>query len=225
MNKNIKNIIIIFILQCVAVSGVGAQQAPNAADNGIESRSYEENLKRWKNMSEQEREAIRQKVREIDPQQRKKLRDNAEKFRKLPGKDRQRLKENFHKFRQLPERRRTRMRQRARRFQGLSKERKTELRRKTRKRRSEFRNRREGIQKHKDIKQRQERKKGQHIRGSRNGAGAGLRVGDRPQVDRQNWQEYRRKGSNDRRLRQHQGSSGSGRTRIQSGHGRGRGRK
>jgi len=115
MNKAIKYIIIFSLLQVISASITFAQENTPT----LTSATYEENLKRWQNMSEEQRESIRAKMHTIGSEERKIIRQNAEKFRKLPEKEKQRIKSNFQKFRKLPNEKRKDLKSRHKRFRQL----------------------------------------------------------------------------------------------------------
>ncbi|MCG2712545.1 MAG: DUF3106 domain-containing protein [Candidatus Omnitrophica bacterium] len=132
MCEKLKYIIVILIFfQILAISFAFAQEEGSSA-NDLTSAAYEENLKRWQNMSEEQREVIRQKVQAIDSQQRETMQENARKFRKLPPEEQNRIQGNFQKFKKLPNEKKEFLRERSRRFQMFSLEERTQLRRRVR---------------------------------------------------------------------------------------------
>ena len=95
-----KNKIIIFLLialQTAVITYAFAQENDSDSPSGKAS-SYEENLKRWQSMSEEQREAIRQKVHALDAQQKEAVLENAKQFKQLPKEEQSDMKSNFQKF-------------------------------------------------------------------------------------------------------------------------------
>lgn len=130
MHKNLKYIILILaFFPTVVVSVVFAQEDKSTSSNGATANAYEENLRRWQSMSEEQREAIRQKVHALDSRQRETILENAKQFKQLPKEERSRIQGNFEKFKELPKEKKDLLRERGRRFEGLSPEQRAEMRR------------------------------------------------------------------------------------------------
>jgi hypothetical protein len=94
-----------------------------------QSSGYEENLRRWQNMPESGREALRQKVRSMSPEEKNLVRANAEKFSQLPAEEKDRLQNNFREFKKLPDKTKQVLREKSAHFQQLPPEKKDVLRR------------------------------------------------------------------------------------------------
>jgi len=135
--KLLHTITILALLQVLFVAAVFAQTDKTPSSDGANTAgAYEENLRRWKNMSEEQRQAIRQKVRATDPRQRGLVRQNARMFRQLPPEEQERVRNNFQRFKELPNEKREMMRQRTGRFQRFPPEEKARLRREIREERA-----------------------------------------------------------------------------------------
>jgi len=135
MNK--KKTIAVFlwmVFQAAAVSCVFAQENPST-DAG-ETSSYEDNLKRWQNMSEEQREAIRQKVQAMEPRQKEALLENAREYKQLSGEERNRIRGNFQEFMKLSLDQRDEVKTRYRRFQQMPTEKRQELRQQVRRKKT-----------------------------------------------------------------------------------------
>jgi len=151
----------------------------NVGVAAADESSYEENLKRWKSLSEEERQAIRQKVRGLNTDERKAIRRNAKEFRTRSIEDKGRMRNNYKRFRDLPEGHRKDLRNKVRRFHDLPKERRGEFRRKFREKdkgkRGEGKERGGGDverqrrldETKKDIRKKNERKHASDIKGRR----------------------------------------------------------
>ena len=72
-----------------------------AATTQAES-TYEEKIKRWQSLSEEERQKIRESARRLSPEQIKGLREKSEKFRNLPKEQQDKIKANYQRFKDLP---------------------------------------------------------------------------------------------------------------------------
>ncbi|NLF97919.1 MAG: DUF3106 domain-containing protein [Candidatus Riflebacteria bacterium] len=105
-----------------------------AAQNASETReirklSYEEKLARWNSMSEEQREAIRQKARSISEKKFKQLENNFERASNLEPAEQQRVKQNFGRIKQFKPQQQQKLRQRFQQFQRLPEERRQQFRR------------------------------------------------------------------------------------------------
>jgi len=105
-------------------------ESANTHTSDISLDTYEDKLKYWQSLSEEQRQAIRARAQKIPPEQMQAFRERLEKFRKLSPADAERIKANYNRFKQLPYEKRSALKQRFDRFQKLPEERKIELRRK-----------------------------------------------------------------------------------------------
>ncbi len=112
---------------------VTERAATTQAESTAES-IYEEKLKRWQNLSAEERQKIRERARKLSPEQIKDLREKSEKFRNLPKEKQDKIKANYRIFKELPLEKKRVLRERAERFQKLPPEERVELQRKFRER-------------------------------------------------------------------------------------------
>jgi hypothetical protein len=133
MNKKFKYIIFILAFLQAAILSVALAEGDNSTpNNDTTSTSYEENLRRWQNMSEEQREAIRQKVNAMDYQQRETIFENAEQFKRLPNAEQSRIQGNFQKFKELSNEEKEILKEKNKHFQSLSPEERAQLRREVR---------------------------------------------------------------------------------------------
>lgn len=100
-----------------------------AQETAVDAAGYEENLRRWQGLTEEERRAIREKVKYMDPQERRQLREKASRFWQLPSEERRKMRENFRKYRQLPPEQRDNVRSRYQRFRQMPPEKRQEIKR------------------------------------------------------------------------------------------------
>ncbi|MBU2575318.1 MAG: DUF3106 domain-containing protein [Elusimicrobia bacterium] len=107
---------------------VGVQAAGAAGD------TYEENLRRWQSLSEDQRREIRERAKRLTPEQVKELKSAAIKLRTLPKKAQERIKTNYRRFNNLPPEERENLKGRFRSFEKLPLRQKEELRNKLRER-------------------------------------------------------------------------------------------
>lgn len=147
MKTDMKTIMSLIIFQLIAVllfgSTVSAQQTQGAAIEGpdaaqtenVSGNTYEENRKRWQSLSEQERQAIRERAGRLSPGQIQQLRKASERFKGMPREEQDKIRGNYQKFNRLPPREREVLRERYKRFESLPPENREELRRKFRERR------------------------------------------------------------------------------------------
>ena len=136
MNKNF--IIFQLIAVFIFVPFVSAQEEPGAdvIQEEAESEStYDKNLERWQSLSEEQRQAIREKVETLTPEQKNRLKERSSKLRSLPKDQQDKIRNNYQRFKNLSPEKRNGLRERARRFRELPSERKEELRRKFKERR------------------------------------------------------------------------------------------
>jgi len=90
--------------------------------------AYEENLKRWQALTEQERTMLRETARKLDPEHLEVLRERRTTFNAMPEEEQDRIRANFRVFASLSSEERTILEERYRRFIGLSPEKQEELR-------------------------------------------------------------------------------------------------
>ena len=123
--------VILFYLTVLFLAAVprGFAQEDSSASSGAPASSYEENLRRWQNMTEDQREAIRQKVRAMAPQQKEAVLEKAKEFKQLPAEDQRRIRRNFMEFEQWSPEKRREIRSLYDRFQKMPEERRQEMRR------------------------------------------------------------------------------------------------
>ncbi len=106
------------------------EESQAAPQEEVSLNTYEEKLKRWQGLTEEQRQVIRDRARKISPEQINEFRQRQEEFRKLPPLDRERIKNNYRKFRQIPPDKRRVLEERYQRFRKLPEEQRIELRRK-----------------------------------------------------------------------------------------------
>jgi hypothetical protein len=129
MTKRLSSLILGLLLGQILLGLPAYAQEERPQTAPPQSPGYEENLRRWKNMPESEREALRQKVRSMSPEEKTLLRDNSEKFSRLPSEEKRRLQNNFREFKKMPDQARTVLREKSDRFQKLAPEKRESLRR------------------------------------------------------------------------------------------------
>lgn len=127
-SRSIHIILFVLLLQSAACA-VWSKESGPASNSDSSASPYEENLKRWRNMSEEERQAIRQRYHSMDAGERQAVIENSDKFKRLPPEDRDRIRNNFHRFRELPQERRELMRENYRRFENRPPSEREEMRR------------------------------------------------------------------------------------------------
>jgi len=113
---------------------VAASGSANPDVNGVSLDTYEDKLKYWQSLSEERRQAIRERAQKISPEQMQNLRERFDQFKKLHPAEAEKIRENFRKFKQMSPERRNALKERFQRFQSLPEERKIEIRRKIRQR-------------------------------------------------------------------------------------------
>lgn len=145
MQTKIKMIIILLL----SIPAIYAQEEANVTTNAIEDTpqvssvpadSYEENLKRWQSLSEEQRQAIRERIKNLTPEQIEELREKSARFRSMPQEEQEKIKTNYRKFKELPFKQKEMLRERYQRFKRLPDERRKELWRQFQERRSMLRN-------------------------------------------------------------------------------------
>lgn len=109
-----------------------AAESGNAQTDSISLNTYEDKLKYWQSLSDEQRQVIRERVKKITPEQMRLLRERLDEFKKLPSSESERIKINYKRFKQMPYNERIDLEQRYQRFQRLPEERKIELRRRLR---------------------------------------------------------------------------------------------
>ena len=130
MRTGLKHIIFVGALLGLMMGGAAFAQEDNPLSNGPVASSYEDNLRRWQAMTEQQREAIRQKVYAMDEKERQQIIENARQFSQLPKEEQLRIVNNYHRFQALSKADREALRANARRFQSLSAQERDVLRQK-----------------------------------------------------------------------------------------------
>jgi hypothetical protein len=144
MNTKINNILIIFqsialflfnpIVYAQGKSKSIIKKEDDIQEESVSRSAYEEKLKRWQSLSEEEREAIREKARKLSPEQIKKLQKKFVEFRKLSKEEQDRIRANYQIFKGLSSKEKEVLRQRYEYFQKLPLEKRRELRHKFKKR-------------------------------------------------------------------------------------------
>lgn len=139
MNRKIRLIILIVYFFSLLFSLAQAQEqsgeaismeSGNTQGSNVSLDTYEDKLKYWQSLSEEQRQAIRERVKNIPPEKMQALRERLDKFRKLSPEEAERIKTNYKRFKQMDQDKRRDLQQRFNRFQSLPEERKIELRRK-----------------------------------------------------------------------------------------------
>ena len=92
----------------------------------------EANRQRWANMTEAQREAVREAARNLDQQRLSELKQRMKRFHELPEEERQRIHKNHKKFKQLAPDERHDRRKKLARFKELPERRKEAIRNKQR---------------------------------------------------------------------------------------------
>lgn len=101
----------------------------NAQASSTSLDTDEDKFKYWQSLTEQQRQAIRERAQRISPEQMQALRERLDEFKKLPSREAESIKTNYERFKQMPREKRIELEQRYQRFQRLPEERKIELRR------------------------------------------------------------------------------------------------
>ena len=114
----------------------GWKYSGHIESNDASLNTYEAKLKYWKGLTEEQRQAFRERAQSISLEQLKLLRKRQERFNRLPIAERERIMNNYQQFRQLPSSKRAELERRYQHFQKLPKNIKMELRRKVFERRS-----------------------------------------------------------------------------------------
>ncbi len=91
--------------------------------------TYEDKLKFWQSLTDEQRQAIRERARKISPEQMRAFREKLDEFRKFSPDAAERIKTNYERFKQMHPEKRSDLERRYQRFQRLPEERKIELRR------------------------------------------------------------------------------------------------
>ncbi len=111
----------------LAAGDVAAQNASEARE--IRKLSYEEKLARWNSMSDEQKEAIRQKARSMSEKKFKQLENNFERVSNFAPAEQKRVKQNLGRVRQFRPQQQENLRQRFQQFQRLPEERRQQFRR------------------------------------------------------------------------------------------------
>jgi hypothetical protein len=106
-----------------------AQAQEAAASTQADEERYQANLRRWQSMSEEEREAVRQKAAAMPDEEKSALKEKVQQYRSLPEPERQALKENFKRYRALPQEQREALERKQREFRQLPPEKREQMRR------------------------------------------------------------------------------------------------
>ncbi len=124
------------VLSSFALPSVVWAQDASAVTSSDEER-YQANLRRWQSMTEEERQAIRDKAAAMSESDRAVLKEKAKEYRAMPDQQREALRENYRKFRELPPERREALEQGSRGFRQLPPEKCEEVRRRYQEQRKE----------------------------------------------------------------------------------------
>lgn len=108
----------------VAVS----KEADSTQETSLPQKTYEDNLKRWQGLSEEERQVIRDRAKSLQPGQIEELREESVKFRSIPREEQDRIKVNYQKFNKLSPEEKEILKERHQHFERLPLEKKEELR-------------------------------------------------------------------------------------------------
>lgn len=111
---------------------VVTERAATSEVEGTAENAYEEKLKRWQSLSEEERQKIRERARKLSSEQIKELKEKVVKFRNLPPEEQDKIKANYQRFKELPLEKKRILKERVERFQKLPPEEKAKLQRKFR---------------------------------------------------------------------------------------------
>ncbi len=103
--------------------------AQDSVTTSSDEERYQENLRRWQSMPEEQRQAIRSRAAGMSEADRAVLQEKAKKYRAMSEQERQTLRENYRKFRELPPERREVLEERPRGFRQLPQEKRGEVRR------------------------------------------------------------------------------------------------
>ncbi len=143
MIRKIRIIILTVSFYSLLLAGAPAQeQAGNiivkeSGDTQVSSPAldtFENKLKYWQSLTDEQRQAIRERARKISPEQMRAFREKLDEFRKLSPDAAERIKTNYERFKQMHPEKRSDLARRYQRFQRLPEERKIELRRMIQKR-------------------------------------------------------------------------------------------
>ena len=100
-----------------------------AQDEDSRTRTYEENLKRWQGLSEQERQAIRERAQSLGPAKISEMKEELARFNNMPKEGQDRIKDNYNRFTSFTPEERKAVEQKYERFEKMPQERKDEFRR------------------------------------------------------------------------------------------------
>lgn len=108
---------------------VKATESGNTQASNISLDTDEDKFKYWQSLTDEQRQAIRERAQKINPEQMRALRERLDEFKKLPPREVESIKTKYERFRQMPREKRIELEQRYQRFHRLPEERKIELRR------------------------------------------------------------------------------------------------
>lgn len=117
---------LILLLICLVFCGLKAGvSAENSSETAKLSRmTFEEKLKLWNSFSEEKKEAIRKRAKQMSEQKFRQLKDNFQKIEKLEPEEKQRVENNFKRLRGLEPVRQKQIIEKFRRFEKLPVEKK-----------------------------------------------------------------------------------------------------
>ncbi|MCP4392999.1 MAG: DUF3106 domain-containing protein [Alphaproteobacteria bacterium] len=132
--KQIYNILLAtqLILSSLFMCTIGHAQTPSSTND---IPQYQEKLQRWNNLSEEQRQTIREKSKQITPEKLKALKTNYKQFKQMPANDQQRIKDNYKSYKRLNAEGKKRIKEKHKEFKRLPLENKQGLRRKANERR------------------------------------------------------------------------------------------
>lgn len=118
--------IIILSLICLLLCGLKAEVlAENSSETArLQAMSFEEKLKLWNSFSDEKKEAIRNRARQMSEEKFRQLKDNFQKIEKLEPEEKQRVENNFKRLRGLEPGRQKQIFEKFRQFERLPVEKK-----------------------------------------------------------------------------------------------------
>lgn len=101
----------------------------NAQEETPKIRTYEENLKQWRDLSEEERQIIRKRAQRLSPAKISEMKEELSKFNNRPKDERDRIIGNYRKFNRFTPKEREAIKQNYEHFERLPRERRDAFRR------------------------------------------------------------------------------------------------
>ncbi len=115
-------LLLICLVFCVWKAGVSAENSSETVK--LSKMTFEEKLNLWNSFSEEKKEAIRKKARQMSEQKFRQLKDNFQKIEKLEPEEKQRVENNFKRLRSLEPVRQKQIIEKFRQFERLPLEKK-----------------------------------------------------------------------------------------------------